>query len=164
MKKNQRVRCKKPFAIWLRVSGWKFNVSDWHLKKNGLSNNQTLSKPPPWKIMYSVSLLYSCSVIKYLRRKTVAFMEARNSSCRIWGKWLHRRSWNTEGLLSKNEQPIATNFLVFYFFFYIKRPENLRGEVNVSAESRKTNFFVELFSWSKDVPNNTEYWCYTDSG
>ena len=31
--KNQRVRCKKPFAIWLRVSGWKLNISDWHFKK-----------------------------------------------------------------------------------------------------------------------------------
>ena len=30
--KNQETRCKKPFANWLRVSGWKFNVSDWHLK------------------------------------------------------------------------------------------------------------------------------------
>ena len=35
--KKSKSTMQKPFAIWLRVSGWKFNVSDWHLK-NGLTN------------------------------------------------------------------------------------------------------------------------------
>ena len=33
MKKNQRVRCKKPFENWLRVSWSKLNVSAFELKK-----------------------------------------------------------------------------------------------------------------------------------
>ena len=35
-KKNQRVRCKKPFENWLRVSGSKLNVSESELKKMAL--------------------------------------------------------------------------------------------------------------------------------
>ena len=36
MEKNQRVRCKKPFENWLRVSGSKLNVSVLDFKKMAL--------------------------------------------------------------------------------------------------------------------------------
>ena len=40
--KNQRVRCKKPFEDWMRVSGSKLHISAAQLKKNGLSNPVSL--------------------------------------------------------------------------------------------------------------------------
>ena len=44
MEKIKEYDAKKPFANWLRVSGWKLNVSDWHLK-NGLSFSFISSRP-----------------------------------------------------------------------------------------------------------------------
>ena len=37
--KNHGVWCRKPFANWLGVSGWKSNVSDWYLKTIGLNDS-----------------------------------------------------------------------------------------------------------------------------
>ena len=62
MKKNQRVWCKKPFAIWLRVSGWKLNISDWHLKKkwpNQYYQEDKLLDTEAWIYVVYLKLLWN---------------------------------------------------------------------------------------------------------
>ena len=62
MEKNQKVRCKKPFENWLRVSGSKLNVSVLDLKKMALLID-TVQKGNSWALQGEWQILYFLAIL-----------------------------------------------------------------------------------------------------